>query len=355
MLHPGSCKQSVPPALAIFDESTIVAILSYFPKRQDAAGFLQVVSNWWIVSNSKQKIHGRNRLGNAGVPLDNKPQFLRALADWITEWQECKLPNCERFQLSAQTSDALTRTLRCRAALIEDLLETQQYEYVLTARFQSDPLEKRYGQYRQMSGGRFLVSLREVRSSEKILKLKSLIKAGCDFADAQSDDSSKTQIEISRTIKREIEKMPIDYLVLDENSREVATYVAGFIAKQTIPYTKDCCGHLLVGESEDDKYIQLMMRGGLQFPSQALCDYVCSSFAVLDAINLTLMKYPLKARFAAEIALQTVELSTEFFCDYHKELVLKKINRTISNVFYNNERKSRTAAETDDKVREFKR
>ena len=61
VLHPGSCKQSVPPALAIFDESTIAAILSYFPKRQDAAGFLQVFSNWWIVSNSKQKIHGRNR------------------------------------------------------------------------------------------------------------------------------------------------------------------------------------------------------------------------------------------------------------------------------------------------------
>ena len=81
---------------------------------------------------------------------------------------------------------------------------------------------------------------------------------------------------------------------------------------------------MLVGEPEDDKYIQLMNRGGLQFPSQALCDYVCSSFAVLDAINLTLMKYPLKARFAAELALQTVELSTEFFCDYHKELVLKK-------------------------------
>ena len=64
---------------------------------------------------------------------------------------------------------------------------------------------------------------------------------------------------------------------------------------------------------------------------------------------------PLKTRFAAEIAIQTAEHSTEFFCDYHKELVLKKINLTISNVFYNNERKSRTAAETDDKVRELKR
>ena len=145
MLHPRNCTQSVPPALTIFDESTIAAILSYFPKRQDAAGFLQVFSYWWLVINSRQKIHGRNRFGNAAVPLDNKPQFLRALADWITEWQEFKLPNCERFQLSAQTSDTLIRTLRCLAALIEDLLETQQYEYVLTARFQSDPLEKLAG------------------------------------------------------------------------------------------------------------------------------------------------------------------------------------------------------------------
>ena len=135
VLHPGSCKQTVPPALAMFDEPTIAAILSYFPKRQDAAGFLQGFSSWWLVCNLKQKIHGRNRLGNAAVLLDNKPQFLRALADWITEWQECKLPNCERFQLSAQTADALIRTLRCQAALIEDLLETQQYEYVLKARF----------------------------------------------------------------------------------------------------------------------------------------------------------------------------------------------------------------------------
>ena len=63
------------------DESTITAILSYFPKRQDAAGFLQVFSNWWIVSNSKEKIQGRNRLGNAAVPLENKPQFLRVIAN----------------------------------------------------------------------------------------------------------------------------------------------------------------------------------------------------------------------------------------------------------------------------------
>jgi len=43
------------------------------------------------------------------------------------------------------------------------------YDFVMVGRLQSDPLERRFSQYRQMSGGRFLVSLREVISSEKFL------------------------------------------------------------------------------------------------------------------------------------------------------------------------------------------
>ena len=51
--------------------------------------------------------------------------------------------------------------------LIHDLL-TEGYEYVMTAKFQSDLLEHRFSQFRQMSGGRFLVSLREVLNFERI-------------------------------------------------------------------------------------------------------------------------------------------------------------------------------------------
>ena len=72
----------------------------------------------------------------------------------------------EQFTLTENTSSALKRTLRYTASLIEDLL-SEGYEYVLTSRFQSDPLERRFSQYRQMSGGRFLVGLREVNSSGK--------------------------------------------------------------------------------------------------------------------------------------------------------------------------------------------
>ena len=99
------------------------------------------------MSNSKQKINHHNRLGNAAMVNDNKPAFFRALADLVEEWDSQKLPNCETFCLSDQTSKALRRTLRCHAALIEDLLN-DKYDYVLTSRLQSDALERRYGQYR---------------------------------------------------------------------------------------------------------------------------------------------------------------------------------------------------------------
>ena len=49
-------------------------------------------------------------------------------------------------------------------------------EYVILRKLQRDPLEKRFLQYRQMSGVRFLVSLREVLNSERILQCRSLLK-----------------------------------------------------------------------------------------------------------------------------------------------------------------------------------
>ena len=107
-----------------------------------------------------------------------------------------KLPNCEQFTLTAQTSNALRRTLRCHAALIEYLFQ-DGYKFILTARFQSDPIERRFGQYRQMSGGRFLVGLKDVYCSEKIIKIQSLIREGFDIDDSVKVSSDKLPNEIA--------------------------------------------------------------------------------------------------------------------------------------------------------------
>ena len=79
-----------------------------------------------------------------------------------------KNPMFWNVYIKKQTSLALIRTLLCHAALIEELLD-EGYIYILKSRFQSDPLERRFGPYRQMSGGRFLFGLRDVTHSKKII------------------------------------------------------------------------------------------------------------------------------------------------------------------------------------------
>ena len=148
VLHPGNCTQSVPVALAIFDPSTRAAILKYFPQAQDSADFIGLFHTWWMVSNSKQRFWNGYRLANAAIEHDSKPIFLRKFVECLLESQNEKLPNSERFTLSAQTSYVLIHTTKCQAALFEDLLR-ELCKYVLIARFQNDPLKRRYGQYRQ--------------------------------------------------------------------------------------------------------------------------------------------------------------------------------------------------------------
>ena len=54
---------------------------------------------------------------------------------------------------------------------------------MLTAHFQSDSIERRLGQYRQMSERRFLVGRKDVTLSETILKIKSLVEESIDIKD----------------------------------------------------------------------------------------------------------------------------------------------------------------------------
>ena len=185
---------------------------------------------WWVLSNSKTRYSTARYLGNAAVTGDNKPSFLRAMTDWIQNWQEKKIPNCEKFTLTSQTASAFVRTLKCHSSLIEDLL-AEGYDFIMTSRFQSDPLERRFGQYRLMSGGRFLVGLREATSSGKIIKLKTLLKN--DISISNIMESNVEHDENVETLLHHIDlSCRSDKMVtLSEDSRQVGIYIAGYVAK----------------------------------------------------------------------------------------------------------------------------
>ena len=282
VLHPGNKKQNVPIALAIFEETTIAAAKKFMPDRKDLSGFLTIINTWWKIANSRVR-YEPNPLGNAIEKGDGKTEFYRALADWIDDWSKCPY-----FTLTEQTSKAFSFTLRSQAMLIDELLDEDGYDFILTTRLQSDALERRFSRYRQMSGGRFLVSLREVMNSERILACRSLIKEDINFW--EENISAKVEIDAEKVEEAlESRRNEIMECTLNDPSSEVATSISGYVAKKLKKKSKctQCKGSLSVPRTDlaEDAYLSLLSRGGLLVPSKALSEYVCHCFAIIDHLE----------------------------------------------------------------------
>ena len=304
VLHSGDNKQNVPLALAIFDPTTSAAIKSYFPERNAAAQFLRLINLWWTISNSKQQLNMSFLCGDAAKANDCKPTFLRKLADWFSEWKTQQPANTEKFTLSKQTTSAWVTNLRRTATLIEDLLQ-KRYAYVLTARFQTDPLERQFSKYRQMRGGRFLVGLREATNNERILALKFLLKESISFWQENiRPDSSKDFALLHVNENLENISSEIESCCLDQNLTEVAAVVSGYIAKKMIKRTfcLDCRSCLIYNTenqsaSECFEYLSTLSRGVLTQPATDLTHYVTKFFAMVDLCEYILRQSDLHQGF----------------------------------------------------------
>ena len=84
---------------------------------------------------------------------------------------------------------------------------------------------RRFGQYQQMSGGRFLVGLREAILSEKIIKLKTLLKDDINITIMDSNVEHDENIE---TLLHHVglSRCTDEMVTLSEDSREVGIYIA---------------------------------------------------------------------------------------------------------------------------------
>ena len=84
----------------------------------------------------------------------------------------------------------------------------------MTGRFQTDPLERRFSQYRQMNGGRFLVSLKEVMRSESIKTILQNCLEPVEYSTYSSSESSKL---IEEFIAEFVQSEDFDNLILSDD------------------------------------------------------------------------------------------------------------------------------------------
>ena len=214
---------------------------------------------------------------------------------------------------------------------------------MLTVRFQSDALERRFSRYRQMNGGNFLVSLREVQSSEKILLLRTMVKEGINFWEDDSGVFKEMDEDSLMNFHVEISEMANEIISteLSPDSQEVSANVAGYVARQSqerIDCT-ECAGKVeSKGRSTiHSSYINLLSHGGLNLkhPSSALAEFIASAFAILDLTSLVLTRYSvstdstLKTNFLAlEVLSNYNNNNVNFSCETHTVGTFKTRQRT---------------------------
>ena len=229
----------------------------------------------------------------------------------------------------------------------------------MTSRLQSDPIERKFSQYRQISGGRFLVSLREVTNLERIIRFRSLVKADINFW-KEDLGSDKPSLDFSALLallsEHEIE---IAESTLDSGS-EVSTTIAGYIAKKLVKRSNcDSCKSLLIASSMDlaeNHYLNLLSRGGLIVPSAKLAEYTSHCFAIMDySYNIVQAHGIRDVRAAYTQIVDRFSPQIDICCSKHNNWGLKFSAKIVINTFFNNKQTVSSDSARKDTVVAFKK
>ena len=197
-----------------------------------------------------------------------------------------------------------------------------------------------------MSGGRFLVGLREFESSTNILGIVSLVKEGINFwkEDVRPDEDTFSALS---ALNSELDKIAnfIESCTLSADSVQVSAVVSGYTIRKVIMDRIGCkqCEGLAVAagdetRDEENSYLNKLSRGGMIIPTADLRHHMSKSFAILDLCRKQIIQSDLAERLAAETALERNNSPVTFLCSKHQDKI-KFINRTVVNVFFNNETK----------------
>ena len=90
-----------------------------------------------------------------------------------------------------------------------------------------------------MSGGRFLVSLKDVLCSEKIIKIQSLVQEGFDIDEyvkvtqEQNDDDFNRLLQSVQSVVKDA-----DSIRLNDDSRDISNHVAGYVAHKLVDFCR---------------------------------------------------------------------------------------------------------------------
>jgi hypothetical protein len=349
---------SVRLASALFSESTINAFQFYVNHdHQNWNGtcrFLKLIHDLWRIINVKTSDIGRNKRDPYREPVvsidDWKLTKLEEYFEFFSEWQTSGRPG-----LSSQTFSATILMCSSLKMIATYLIQSAGFSFVLLGHLQSDPLERRFGRYRQMAGSNCFISYRNVIESERKIKIHSLLKhSALTISDLQHispllpDDNIEESPHTSSIISELQQCIDPETVVLTDNETNVIYYVAGYIC-HSLSNCISCqsCIFLLSSQStcpppetkHHSEFLEMVNRGGLKCPSNLLFTHCCITYQYLFAIKSS----PLFHSFASSVnplyLLSKIRPSqTVLSCESGHSLlsIFRRVDKSLFNIFGKN-------------------
>lgn len=291
MFNPKSIERtSTKFATAVFHESTISALRYYSNddgcstrNYNQTAAFIEYIYQYWKIINVRSPTTGRRLRDIFRDPVkssnDWKLSFLEKFLQFLVDWRSLGI-----YGLTEETFFALTQSTASFIEFTKYMIDRLGFNYVLLGKVSSDNIEERFGHYRQLSGGNYLVSVRQLLESERKLKLLSVMKfnGAKDFEQHVIDEENGSSVVLNDLSSQiDVEALP----EVSEDEMNAIFYVSGYVIKSYLKRKKcKSCDNILkyddlplyVNEEYFDDistvrseniFLNLMDRGGLCKPS----------------------------------------------------------------------------------------
>ena len=257
-------------------------------------------------------------------------KYLQEAKQIFFDWQKSS-----NAGLSHETFTACIQTMGAVPELAKYLIDYHGFQYLLSGKLMSDPIEGRFGWYRQLNGGNFFMSVKQLLAEKKIrclslLQEQVLVSAAtmCKRDDAFDDNEN-----VSESSDEEYLWL-IDFFStvcmddIPESDAAVCYFVSGYIARSVARRRRcSCCKNLLVESNEipvvtiPEQYKEIFNfadRGGLSAPTE-----ICFGIAAIGMQCYT------------KITSDEAKLQQLFSCTNHRFVFLRAMQRMIqSNVAY---------------------
>lgn len=111
-------------------------------------------------------------------PTDVKNVFLNKFIDQLDTWEKI---DCKKGKLTKETHQAPKLTTYCLLELCNYCIRELELQYILPGKIYTDSIEERFGKYRQIAGGQYHISIRQLFKTEIKLHIQSNIKCELPF------------------------------------------------------------------------------------------------------------------------------------------------------------------------------